>query len=185
MIGAPQQSTAVHKRQQDKLAQMPLVQVQLGPRTVVRICYLVSSWMYFNDSSDEHFLNKTGAGRPSGTLKTPLEKPLPPEGAGQALNGAQTQHQALLRRHVRHYHYHAWPDFGVPKTMASLRQLAAVVRANAQPEPPLESNVAEKFTGAGDDALVMPPDLVGPPVVHCSAGVVHSCLGTFVFKTLV
>ena len=63
--------------------------------------------------------------------------------------------------------------------MASLRQLAAVVRSNAQPEPPpLESSVAGKITGAGDDSLVMPPDLVGPPVVHCSAGVVPSCLRT-------
>ena len=54
-------------------------------------------------------------------------------------------------RTVLHYHYHAWPDFGVPKDpMAFLEFLMDVRRSG-----------------------VMQPD-VGPAVVHCSAGIGRS-----------
>jgi hypothetical protein len=48
-------------------------------------------------------------------------------------------------RKVTHFHYHAWPDHGVPSTTQPLRDLvAAVQKLHALPH--------------------------GPPVVHCSAG---------------
>ena len=54
-------------------------------------------------------------------------------------------------RTILHYHYHAWPDFGVPKDpMAFLDFLMDVRRSG-----------------------VMQPD-VGPAVVHCSAGIGRS-----------
>ena len=46
---------------------------------------------------------------------------------------------------VAHFHYHAWPDHGVPSTTQPLRDLVGAVKQ-------LEA----------EDA--------GPPVVHCSAG---------------
>ena len=45
-----------------------------------------------------------------------------------------------------HYHYHAWPDHGIPAAATSLRRLCDT----------LES--APKQRG------------IGPPIVHCSAG---------------
>ena len=48
-------------------------------------------------------------------------------------------------RRVCHFHYHAWPDHGVPSTTQPLRDLLAAVRGLQAPA-------------------------AGPPVVHCSAG---------------
>ena len=48
---------------------------------------------------------------------------------------------------VAHFHYHAWPDHGVPSSTRPLRDLVASVRALQQAAPH-----------------------AGPPVVHCSAG---------------
>jgi len=57
-------------------------------------------------------------------------------------------------REVLHFHYTTWPDFGVPqRPTAFLRFLADVRKSGA-----LDQNV-------------------GPPVVHCSAGIGRS--GTF------
>jgi Protein-tyrosine phosphatase len=47
---------------------------------------------------------------------------------------------------ILHYHYHAWPDHGSPRTTEPLRRLARAV--------------AEQT-----------PETDGPPLVHCSAGV--------------
>jgi len=57
-------------------------------------------------------------------------------------------------REILHFHYTTWPDFGVPqRPTAFLRFLADVRKSGA-----LDQNV-------------------GPPVVHCSAGIGRS--GTF------
>ncbi len=56
-------------------------------------------------------------------------------------------------RKVCHFHYHAWPDHGVPSTTQPLRDLVQAVRGMHTPE-------------------------AGPPVVHCSAGVRLSACGT-------
>ncbi|KAL8579584.1 hypothetical protein ACOMHN_025537 [Nucella lapillus] len=56
-------------------------------------------------------------------------------------------------RQVRHFHYKAWPDFGVPKNHSSLIRFVRMVR--------------EKFIKDG-----------GPVLTHCSAGVGRS--GTFI-----
>ncbi|EIE19549.1 hypothetical protein COCSUDRAFT_67695 [Coccomyxa subellipsoidea C-169] len=55
-------------------------------------------------------------------------------------------------RRVCHFHYHAWPDHGVPSTTQPLRDLLAAVRGLQAPA-------------------------AGPPVVHCSAGIGRT--GTF------
>ncbi|BDA46574.1 Tyrosine-protein phosphatase non-receptor type 1 [Coccomyxa sp. Obi] len=55
-------------------------------------------------------------------------------------------------RKVCHFHYHAWPDHGVPSTTQPLRDLVQAVRG-------LHTSDA------------------GPPVVHCSAGIGRT--GTF------
>lgn len=58
------------------------------------------------------------------------------------------------KREILHFHYTTWPDFGVPQSpTAFLRFLCAVRRSGA-----------------------LSPD-VGPPVVHCSAGIGRT--GTF------
>eukprot|EP00891_Asterochloris_glomerata_P006783 jgi/Astpho2/6783/e_gw1.00103.33.1_t len=49
-------------------------------------------------------------------------------------------------RTVTHYHYHAWPDRGIPRTTLPLRRLARLLDATDDPQ-------------------------AGPPVVHCSAGI--------------
>ena len=46
---------------------------------------------------------------------------------------------------VAHFHYHAWPDHGVPSTTQPLRDLVGAVKGLEQPQ-------------------------AGPAVVHCSAG---------------
>ena len=46
---------------------------------------------------------------------------------------------------VVHFHYHAWPDHGVPSTTQPLRDLVGAVKGLEQPQ-------------------------AGPAVVHCSAG---------------
>jgi len=57
-------------------------------------------------------------------------------------------------KEILHYHYTTWPDFGVPQCpTAFLRFLADVRQSGA-----LDQNV-------------------GPPIVHCSAGIGRS--GTF------
>jgi protein tyrosine phosphatase len=48
---------------------------------------------------------------------------------------------------VAHFHYHAWPDHGVPASSRPLRDLVASVQALQRDAP-----------------------AAGPPVVHCSAG---------------
>lgn len=50
---------------------------------------------------------------------------------------------------VVHFHYHAWPDHGVPTTTQPLRDLVGAVKQ-------LELQEA------------------GPAVVHCSAGILYS-----------
>ncbi|CAK0785693.1 hypothetical protein CVIRNUC_008904 [Coccomyxa viridis] len=47
---------------------------------------------------------------------------------------------------VAHFHYHAWPDHGVPSTTQPLRDLVGAVKGLEQPQ-------------------------AGPAVVHCSAGI--------------
>ena len=49
-------------------------------------------------------------------------------------------------RAVTHYHYHAWPDRGIPRTTLPLRRLARLLDSTDDPQ-------------------------AGPPVVHCSAGI--------------
>lgn len=56
-----------------------------------------------------------------------------------------TQYYAGPASRVVHFHYHAWPDHGVPSTTQPLRDLVAAVKQ-------LELQDA------------------GPTVVHCSAG---------------
>lgn len=53
-----------------------------------------------------------------------------------------------------HFHYTTWPDFGVPESPTAFLRFLADVR---------ESGVLEKN--------------LGPPIVHCSAGIGRS--GTF------
>ena len=50
-------------------------------------------------------------------------------------------------RTVAHFHYHAWPDHGVPSATRPLRDLIGSVQALSRAARP-----------------------AGPPVVHCSAG---------------
>lgn len=60
----------------------------------------------------------------------------------------------MKSREILHFHYITWPDFGVPQSpVAFLRFLVDVRKSGA-----LDSNV-------------------GPPIVHCSAGIGRS--GTF------
>lgn len=54
-----------------------------------------------------------------------------------------THQERQETRKVMHYHYHAWPDHGVPTATDPLRQLSALLRST-------KGN--------------------GTPVVHCSAG---------------
>ena len=54
-----------------------------------------------------------------------------------------THQERQETRKVMHYHYHAWPDHGVPTATEPLRQLSALLRSTK---------------GSGT------------PVVHCSAG---------------
>lgn len=54
-----------------------------------------------------------------------------------------TDEDSSEERTVFHYHYHAWPDHGVPRTTAPLRRLSELLRTTK-------------------------PDAA--PVVHCSAG---------------
>ena len=54
-------------------------------------------------------------------------------------------------RRIMHYHYHTWPDHGVPESTAPIRMLSRVVRNTK---------------------------LDGPPIVHCSAGENSSSLAT-------
>ena len=49
-------------------------------------------------------------------------------------------------RKVMHYHYHTWPDHGVPETTVPIRLLSRLMRSSK---------------------------VEGPPVVHCSAGRQH------------
>ncbi|KAK9803879.1 hypothetical protein WJX72_001449 [[Myrmecia] bisecta] len=49
-------------------------------------------------------------------------------------------------RVIQHYHYHRWPDHGVPDSTAPLRRLAKELQASH-------------------------PTASGPPLVHCSAGI--------------
>ena len=58
-------------------------------------------------------------------------------------------------REIEHYHYTTWPDFGVPQCPDTFLEFLRAVRASG--------SLAED---------------VGPPVVHCSAGIGRS--GTFV-----
>ena len=58
-------------------------------------------------------------------------------------------------REIEHFHYTTWPDFGVPQC----------------PDTFLEFLGAVRDSGSLDES-------VGPPVVHCSAGIGRS--GTFV-----
>lgn len=46
-------------------------------------------------------------------------------------------------RRIMHYHYHAWPDHGVPESTEPLRRLSQLLRRTK---------------------------MEGSPVVHCSAG---------------
>lgn len=46
-------------------------------------------------------------------------------------------------RRVMHYHYHTWPDHGVPEHTTPIRVLSRLLRSTK---------------------------VEGPPVVHCSAG---------------
>ncbi|KAL1130837.1 hypothetical protein AAG570_012078, partial [Ranatra chinensis] len=65
-----------------------------------------------------------------------------------------TEVESGKKRDIVHFHYTTWPDFGVPESpTAFLRFLAVVRRSGALSEH------------------------VGPPVVHCSAGIGRS--GTF------
>ncbi|KAG8233839.1 hypothetical protein J437_LFUL006862, partial [Ladona fulva] len=57
-------------------------------------------------------------------------------------------------REIFHFHYTTWPDFGVPQSPTAFLKFLMVVRES----------------GALDEN-------VGPPVVHCSAGIGRS--GTF------
>lgn len=57
----------------------------------------------------------------------------------------RVQYHAGPASRVVHFHYHAWPDHGVPSTTQPLRDLVAAVKQ-------LELQDA------------------GPTVVHCSAG---------------
>ncbi|XP_059476949.1 tyrosine-protein phosphatase non-receptor type 1-like isoform X2 [Neocloeon triangulifer] len=59
-----------------------------------------------------------------------------------------------ISREVHHFHYTTWPDFGVPQSPLAFLHFLMVVRRS----------------GALDEN-------VGPPVVHCSAGIGRS--GTF------
>jgi len=53
------------------------------------------------------------------------------------------------RRRIMHYHYHAWPDHGVPESTEPLRRLSQLLRRTK---------------------------MEGSPVVHCSAGTLpHPC----------
>lgn len=57
-------------------------------------------------------------------------------------------------REILHFHYTTWPDFGVPQSPTAFLHFLADVRQSGA----LDQNV-------------------GPPVVHCSAGIGRS--GTF------
>ena len=59
-------------------------------------------------------------------------------------------------RDVLHFHYTTWPDFGVPTC----------------PDTFLE------FLGAVRESGSLDTSKVGPPVIHCSAGIGRS--GTFI-----
>jgi tyrosine-protein phosphatase non-receptor type 1 len=60
-----------------------------------------------------------------------------------------------VSRDIEHFHYTTWPDFGVPQCPDTFLEFLTVVRASGS----LDKDV-------------------GPPVVHCSAGIGRS--GTFV-----
>ncbi|XP_027022514.1 receptor-type tyrosine-protein phosphatase beta-like [Tachysurus fulvidraco] len=65
------------------------------------------------------------------------------------------QHSSHTNRYITHYYYPSWPDQGVPNDHTSLAKFAEHVRKQLDDSP-----------------------LLGPTVVHCSAGIGRS--GTFV-----
>lgn len=65
-----------------------------------------------------------------------------------------TDLETLESREILHFHYITWPDFGVPQSPTAFLHFLADVRQSGV----LNQNV-------------------GPPVVHCSAGIGRS--GTF------
>jgi len=65
-----------------------------------------------------------------------------------------TEIESRNSRDIIHFHYTTWPDFGVPESPTAFLNFLMVVRESGA----LDQNV-------------------GPPVVHCSAGIGRS--GTF------
>jgi tyrosine-protein phosphatase non-receptor type 1 len=65
-----------------------------------------------------------------------------------------TEVESGKSRDIMHFHFTTWPDFGVPESPTAFLNFLMVVR---------ESGVLNQN--------------VGPPVVHCSAGIGRS--GTF------
>jgi len=65
-----------------------------------------------------------------------------------------TETESRNSRDIIHFHYTTWPDFGVPESPTAFLNFLMVVRESGA----LGQNV-------------------GPPVVHCSAGIGRS--GTF------
>lgn len=64
-----------------------------------------------------------------------------------------TDSATTAQHQVCHYHYHRWPDFGIPSSPLPLRRLAHLLDESDNPQ-------------------------AGSPVVHCSAGIGRT--GTFV-----
>ena len=71
-----------------------------------------------------------------------------------------------FRHSLLHFHVDDWPDHGAPASSASLRAAAAAMRG-AVDGARERAREAGGGGGAGDDRGA---GVVGPPVVHCSAG---------------
>ena len=76
-------------------------------------------------------------------------------------------------RTISHFHYHAWPDFGIPDSPDSFLKFLCLVRqqsgAGGSTENPSTPVRNSSINSHSEHSSVHSP----PPVIHCSAG--ESC----------